>query len=162
MLCACLCESKDRPLNLKYRFLGANILLAECRSDRYLTSETKKFNPTPPPFQLDGPSANSAEIFTPCHEAEVTSGKVSAFWGGGFRIRNPTIPQRSAVYGAFFALNPWRRGKRLPVGVEVWRGVPAQVSSSSSNRGSNDEVRPKIIALVLLQKGTLIYSKQPL
>ncbi|GBO44718.1 hypothetical protein AVEN_274493-1 [Araneus ventricosus] len=73
-----------------------------------------------------------------------------------FQVRNPIPLKILRVYGLLHAKS-YAVAKRPPVGVE-WKfgeGLPAQVSSSPSHRGS--KLRgPSQVPLVLLHNGTLI------
>ncbi|GBL83992.1 hypothetical protein AVEN_23495-1 [Araneus ventricosus] len=65
------------------------------------------------------------------------SGKVSALGTAGFQVRNP-IPLKIRRVWGLLHVKSYVVVKRPPVGV-AWNfgeGVPAQVSSSSSDRGS--------------------------
>ncbi|GBM94050.1 hypothetical protein AVEN_124551-1 [Araneus ventricosus] len=71
-----------------------------------------------------------------------------------FQVRNPIPPKIRHVLGLLH-VKPYVGVKRPPAGVveKVGEGMPAEVSSSSSDRGSNLR-GPYKIALVLLLNGT--------
>ncbi|GBM22521.1 hypothetical protein AVEN_160058-1 [Araneus ventricosus] len=65
------------------------------------------------------------------------SGKILSFGAGGFQVRNSIPLDISCVWGPLHAKS-YVVAKRPPVG-EAWNvgeGLPAQASSSSSDRGS--------------------------
>ncbi|GBL84313.1 hypothetical protein AVEN_118682-1 [Araneus ventricosus] len=81
-------------------------------------------------------------------------GRVSASRPEGDRLETQ-FPQRSVVYWACSTLNHTSSGKPPPFDVvrKLRERLPAQASSSSSDRGS--KLCPKVV-LMLLQNGTLI------